>query len=359
MNNTALEGARVLSGIRPTTAVLHVGNYYGALRQFVTLQDMFPKRCFFFIADLHTIGDVTDAETMRQNSLGIATEFLAAGLDPAKATLYIQSAVPQLADLTWLLTAVTNDTELLGLPHYREKRDKYAAKENVEGAPSTFLFYPVLQAADILFTAPAGEKILVPVGQDQRAHIEFTRDVARKFNNRYGEMFGEPTLPEDINVFTDPEGRGNIRIKGLDGKEKMGKSEGNAIFLEESPETIRERVAKGVTDPDRKRRTDPGDTKNCIGIYPLHEFVTDKKVRDEVIVPGCRNATLSCTACKDILIRGLTDQFSDFREKKQELLQQPDYVRNVLEEGARHVRQLVDDKLRVMHKAMGLASYIR
>lgn len=357
MSADILANARVLSGIRPTSPTLHIGNYFGALRPFIAFQDQFPNRCFYFIADLHTIGDVVSPQQMKDNCLGTAVEFLASGIDPTKATLYIQSAVPQLAHLCWLLTAATLDTELLALPHYREKRDKYAEKQKVEGAPATYLMYPILQAADILFTANAGERILVPVGSDQRPHIEFTRDVSRRFNSRYTPLFGEPTLPEDIGIFADPEQRGDIRIKGLDGQAKMGKSDGNCIFLEDEPDEIARLVKRGTTDPQRQRLGDPGDPEKCIGIYPLHQFVTNKDVRESTIIPGCTSGSLSCKDCKAILSSNLTEMFAQFRIRKAELQNNLDYVEEVLRQGANRVRKLVDDKLTTIHEAMGLHPY--
>lgn len=352
-----LDDATVLSGIRPTSGQLHVGNYFGALRPFVTLQDQFPGQCFFFVADLHTIGDVRKPAIMRGNSLEVAIEMLAIGLDPEKSTLYIQSDVPELSHLAWLLTAVTNDTDLLNLPHYREKRDKYAAKERVEGAPATYLAYPILQAADILFTAEPGKKILVPVGEDQRPHIEFTRDLSRRFNAGYRPAFGDPTLPEDIGVYVDPEKRGSIRIKGLDGNGKMGKSEGNAVYLDSSPEEIGALVRKGTTDPKRVTATTPGNTQDCIGIYPLHEFVTAKSEREGTIIPGCHGGTLRCTECKGLLVKNLVELFAPFRERKAYLDSHPNEVEEILAAGANRVRAMIRDKIAIVHDAMGLRPY--
>lgn len=353
----ALAGARVLSGIRPTSGQLHVGNYFGALRPFVTLQEQFPGECYYFVADLHTIGDVREPSRLRANSLEVAIEMLAIGLDPSKSTVYIQSDVPELSHLTWLLTAVTNDTDLLNLPHYREKRDKYAAKERVEGAPATYLAYPILQAADILFTAEPGQKILVPVGEDQRPHIEFTRDVARRFNAGYQPVFGDPTLPEDIGVYVDPEERGSIRIKGLDGNGKMGKSEGNAVYLDSSPEEIAALVRRGTTDPKRISATTPGDPDDCIGIYPLHAFVTSKADREAKIIPGCSGGTLRCTDCKALLSDNLVALFAPFRERKAHLTAHPEEVEAILAAGATRVRAMVRSKIALLHDAMGLRPY--
>ena len=344
----------MLSGIRPTQPTLHVGNYLGALRQFVRYQEEFPGNCFFFIADLHSIQDVADGATMRRNSLSVATEFMAAGLDPTKSTLYIQSAIPELTQLTWLLTAFANDTELVNLPHYREKRDKMrSGADDVEGTPSTLLVYPILQSADILYTGDHRQTILVPVGTDQRPHIEFTRDVARRFNKAHGDtIFGSPNLPVDVDM-----GEADVRIVGLDGKGKMGKSEGNAVYMDSDPETIRSLVKKGVTDPARMRAGDKGTPDNCQGIYPLHVHVTDRQQRETFIQPGCLDGSLNCSECKAFLADGLIELFREFRERKAMLIAHPEIVTAALEEGADRARGMVKAKLRVMHEAMGLAPY--
>lgn len=360
MTTSVTEPITVLSGIRSTQDRLHVGNYFGASQKWLALENEFPGQSFFFVADLHSIGDVTSGPQLAANNLSVATEFLAIGLDPNKSTLYIQSAVPELAVLTWLLTAVTQDTSLLNLPHYREKRDKFRTQAGVEGGPATYLVYPILQAADILYPAGPGSKILVPVGDDQRTHIEFTRDLARAYNRTYQPIFGEPTMPEDIAIYpgvdqADKERAKSVRIKGLDGKEKMGKSEGNAIYLDYEPKQISQLIKRGVTDPQRQRQGDPGDPDKCIGIYPLHIHVTSIEERQQLIRPGCLSGELNCSDCKQILTNGVTALFAEFRDRKRQLLAKPDLVHQVFGDGAAVVRRLVREKVAIMSELMGLS----
>jgi tryptophanyl-tRNA synthetase len=336
-----------VSGIRPTQPALHLGNYFGALRQFLDLQEAYSGQCYFFVADLHSFADVTDRETLALNSLGVATEFLAAGLDPDRATLFIQSDVPELMAITWLLTGVALDTQLLNLPHYRLKRDQFAMGQEVTGAPALYLTYPILQAADILAPAAHNDRILVPVGEDQKPHIEFARELVRRFNQRYGAILGLPDAytRDDIHV----------RVKGLDGQEKMGKSQRNAVYLGDTPEEIRRLVRRGVTDPKRQRQGDAGEPDECVGIYPLHQLTSTPAQLSHTIRPGCRSGALRCVECKAILSDNLVSQFSEFRERKEDFSAHPEVVREIVAEGGKRARALAQAKLKEMSDAMGLS----
>ncbi len=240
---------RILSGMRPTGA-LHLGNYLGALENWVSLQDRYE--CFFSIADWHSLTtDYADTSAIRENVIDVATDWLAAGLDPARSTLFVQSLVPQHAELHLLLSMIVPVPWLERVPTYKEQQQQLSDKDL---STYGFLGYPLLQTADIIiYKANA-----VPVGEDQAPHVEIAREIVRRFNNLYGEVFPEPQT-----LLTEAK-----RIPGTDGR-KMSKSYGNAIFLKDDPETVRQKLRPMVTDPARKRRTDPGDPDKC-PVFDLH-----------------------------------------------------------------------------------------
>ena len=236
--------------MRPT-GPLHLGNYMGALENWVRLQDAYE--CFFLIADWHSLTtDYADPGAVRENALEVATDWLAAGLDPARSTLFIQSLVPQHAELHLLLSMIVPVPWLERVPTYKEQQQNLTEKDL---STYGFLGYPLLQTADIIvYKADA-----VPVGEDQAPHVEITREIVRRFNNLYGEVFPEPKT-----LLTEAK-----RIPGTDGR-KMSKSYGNAIYLKDDPEVVRQKLRPMVTDPARKRRTDPGDPEVC-PVFDLHK----------------------------------------------------------------------------------------
>ena len=321
---------RVLSGIQPS-GTIHIGNYFGAVENWVRLMDEYD--CFFTIVDLHAITVDYDPRRLPQRVWDAALDNMAAGLDPARCTIFIQSHVPEHTELTWLLTCVAPLGELSRMTQFKEKSER--ERENVTAG---LLSYPVLMAADILIYKAAA----VPVGEDQVQHLEFTREVARRFNGRFGDYFPEP-LPLI--------GRG-ARVMGLDGAAKMSKSLDNFIGIGEEPEAVWEKLRPAKTDEARKRRSDPGEPDRC-NIYSYHKLVTPAAELAE-IAAGCRGATIGCIDCKKIFHRRLMEVLDPIRERRRELALHPDRVRAALDEGARKARAAARETLDGAKKLMGL-----
>jgi tryptophanyl-tRNA synthetase len=321
---------RVLSGIQPS-GTIHIGNYFGAIENWVRLTKEYD--CFFMIVDYHAITVSYEPSLMQQRIWDAALDNMAAGLDPALCTIFIQSHVPEHTELCWLLNCVTPLGELSRMTQFKEKSER--ERENVTAG---LLNYPILQAADILiYKADA-----VPVGEDQAQHIELTREVARRFNGRFGDYFPEPqTLL----------GRG-ARIMGIDGESKMSKSLGNAIGVAEEPDAIWEKLRPAKTDVARKRRSDPGHPDRC-NIFSYHKLVTpDDQVRE--IIEGCTSAGIGCIDCKKVFFENLMKVLDPIREKRKELERKPEFVREALREGARKARGIARETLQGAKKLMGL-----
>ncbi len=331
MNETGKGTARkrVLSGIQPTGEV-HLGNYLGALRQWVHMQDEYE--CFYSIVDLHAILGEDDPADLPARTLDMAVSILAVGVDPERCTLFVQSDVPEHVELAWLFNTVAPVGDLERMTQYKDKSQRY------ESIPVGLLNYPVLQAADILiYRADA-----VPVGEDQRQHLELTRDIARKWNARYGEYFPEPgaIIPEVG------------RIKGLDGEAKMSKSLGNTVSILADEEAVWGRVRTAVTDPQRVRRDDPGRPEVC-NVFTLHKLVTDPSLIED-IEEQCRAGTRGCVDCKRIFADSLVREFAPFRERAEQLVAHPAEVRGVLEAGADRARAVARETLAEARSRMGL-----
>src|SRR6056297_1960745 len=276
---------RIVSGMRPTGA-LHLGNYHGALQNWITMQDAYD--CFFFIADWHALtSDYENPAYIREYSRKMMIDWLGAGLSPQKSTLFIQSHIPQHAELFLLLSMITPVPWLERNPTYKEQIDEL---QNKDLSTFGFLGYPVLQAADIIIYKAEG----VPVGVDQAPHIELTREIARRFNHLYGRVFPEPET-----VLTE-----SAKILGTD-RRKMSKSYDNAIFLSNPAETIRKKVATMITDPQRKKRTDPGDPDIC-NVYSFHQMYSGPDMTAE-INRDCRNAAIGCVECKQKMAESLIE----------------------------------------------------
>ena len=331
MNETS-EGTarkRVLSGIQPTGEV-HLGNYLGALRQWVHMQDEYE--CFYSIVDQHAILGEGDPADLPSRTVDMAISILAVGVDPERCTLFVQSDVPEHIELAWLFNTVAPVGDLERMTQYKDKSRRY------ESIPVGLLNYPVLQAADILiYRADA-----VPVGEDQRQHLELTRDIARKWNARYGEYFPEPDaiIPEVG------------RIKGLDGEAKMSKSLGNTVGILENDDALWERVRTAVTDPQRVRRNDPGRPEVC-NVFTLHKLITDPSLIPD-IEEQCRAGSRGCVDCKRIFADSLVREFAPFRERAEYLRAHPDDVRGVLEAGADQARSVARETLAEAHSRMGI-----
>ena len=321
---------RILSGMRPTGA-LHLGNYMGALENWVALQDRYE--CFFSIVDWHSLTtDYADPSQIRENVIEVATDWLAAGLDPARSTLFIQSLVPQHAELHLLLSMIVPVPWLERVPTYKEQQQNLAGKDL---STYGFLGYPLLQTADIIiYKADA-----VPVGEDQAPHIEIAREIVRRFNNLYGEVFPEPQT-----LLTEAK-----RIPGTDGR-KMSKSYGNAIYLKDDPETVKQKLRPMVTDPARKRRTDPGDPDIC-PVFDLHKAFSTAETR-EWAAAGCRSAGIGCLDCKAKLGEHMLERLAGVHARRPELAKRPDTVWDVLLEGSKKAREVAEATLEDVRGAM-------
>jgi tryptophanyl-tRNA synthetase len=308
----------------------HIGNYLGALRRWVEMQERYD--CIWCIVDDHAITAGGDPRELPKHVLDLAISFLAVGLDPAKGIIFVQSDVPEHTELAWLFNAVTPIGELERMTQFKDKAQRF------ESVPAGILNYPVLQAADILlYRADA-----VPVGEDQRQHLELTREIARKWNASYGAFFPEP------DALIGEEGR----ILGLDGEAKMSKSLGNTVPITASPEEVWARVRTAVTDPQRVRRDDPGRPEVC-NVYTLHRYFSAPDVVEDV-AHRCRNALRGCVDCKKILAESIAATFAPARARAAELQAEPRRVREILEDGAARARAIAKETMAVVREKMGL-----
>ena len=328
-SNSEARRRRVFSGMQPSGEA-HLGNYLGALRRWVEMQDRFD--CVWCIVDDHAVTAGGDPGGLPRHVVDLAVSFLAVGLDPERAILFVQSDVPEHTELAWLFNSVTPVGELERMTQYKDKAQRF------ESVPAGILNYPVLQAADILlYRADA-----VPVGEDQRQHLELTREIARKWNTSYGQYFPEPE------ALIGEEGR----ILGLDGEAKMSKSLGNTVPITASPEEVWARVRTAVTDPQRVRRDDPGRPEVC-NVYTLHRYFSAPDTVDDVAL-RCRNAERGCVECKRMLSDSISDTFAPMRERAAELHTHPHRVREILEDGAQRAREIARETMGVVRERMGL-----
>jgi tryptophanyl-tRNA synthetase len=323
---------RVLSGMRPTGR-LHLGNYLGALENWVRLQEDFD--CFYFVADWHAFTTEIPARgEIAANTLEMAADWLGAGLDPGRSTLFVQSLVPEHAELHLLFSMITPVSWLERVPTYKEMVEQLG----IESPSYGLLGYPLLQAADILIYRPK----YVPVGVDQAPHIELTREVARRFNHLFGPVLVEP----EIRLTAIP------KVPGTDGR-KMSKSYDNAIYLADPPEVTVAKVRTMVTDPARKRRTDPGNPDVC-PVFDLHRIFTPADERDEC-ARGCRTAGIGCLDCKGVLLRHLMPPLEAIRERRLRMAEKPGHLREVLQEGSTRARRVASATLEAAKAAVGIA----
>jgi len=322
---------RIFSGMRPS-GELHLGNYLGALKNWVVLQDNYE--CVFCIVDYHAITTPFEPKEMKKNILHLAKSYLAAGIDPKKSIIFVQSQVPEHTELTWILNSITPLGELNRMTQFKDK-----SKEQPENINIGLLDYPVLMAADILlYRAEA-----VPVGEDQVQHVELARTLARKFNNAYGQTFPEPKT-----ILTEAK-----RIMSLkDPSKKMSKTNDEGIALTDSPEIIWKKLSTAMTDEARKKRTDPGEPKKC-NIFNLHELFTDEKIRKE-IAQKCRSAEIGCLDCKKILADNIAKELAPFRKKYEELSKNENQVWQILENGAARAKKIASETLVEVKKKIGL-----
>ena len=324
---------RVLSGMRPT-GKLHLGHLVGALDNWVKLQDQYD--CFYFIADWHALTtDYADTSRVKQNTLEMAYDWLAAGLDPERSVIFTQSHVPQHAELFLLLSMITPLGWLERVPTYKEQRDNIKDKDlGMYG----FLGYPVLQAADIVIYRAS----YVPVGEDQVPHLEITREITRRFNSFYGDIFPEP----------QPLLTPMAKLPGTDGR-KMSKSYGNAILLSEPEADIRQKLKTMVTDPARVRRTDPGNPQVC-PVYSLHKIYSPAEKIKEVEV-GCTTAGIGCIQCKGWVADNLITQIKPLQERRAKYEQNPRQVWDMLEAGSERARKIAEQTMADVRQSMNFS----
>ena len=304
---------RIVSGMRPT-GKLHLGHYHGVLSNWLELQRNFE--CFFFAADWHSLTtEYASTDGIKESIREMVLDWLAFGIDPNQSVIFEQSRVPQHAELNLILGMITPVSWLERNPTYKEMQENLTTKDL---STFGFLGYPVLMASDIILYKASR----VPVGQDQIPHLEITREIARRFNYLYGEVFPEPAA-----LLTE-----TPKVLGTDGR-KMSKSYGNAIFLSDDAEETRKKVMSMVTDTQRPFKRDPGEPDRCVA-FTLHSLYVDAAKRVE-IVEGCRSAQLGCVDCKKILAQAMIDTLAPLRAKREELAQQPNLVNEVLGEGSR------------------------
>jgi tryptophanyl-tRNA synthetase len=328
---------RVLSGMR-STGKLHLGNYVGALQNWVGMQDQYE--CYFFIADWHALTtDYADTSQVKQNSVEVCLDWLAAGLDPERSVIFIQSHVPQHAELHLLLSMITPLGWLERVPTYKEQRENIAEKDL---GTYGFLGYPVLQSADILIYK--GD--FVPVGEDQVAHVELTREIARRFNQFY-KLQGEEVFPEPQALKTKA-----AKLPGTDGR-KMSKSYGNTIMLTDPEPVVRQKLKTMVTDPARVRRTDPGNPDVC-PVGDLHKIFSDAETNAKVDV-GCRSAGIGCIECKSWAADSLVRILSPMQERRKKYEQNPRLAWDILEAGSERARKVASATMNEVRDAMKMS----
>jgi len=394
---------RVLSGMRPTGA-LHLGHYHGVLKNWVRLQSEHP--CLFFVADWHALTThYSESDSIEGNTWDMVIDWLAAGVDPSQATLFIQSRVPEHAELFLLLSMATPLGWLERVPTYKDQQEKLNDRDL---ATYGFLGYPLLQAADILIYRAT----MVPVGEDQVPHVEMTREIARRFNHLFGsepgfeekardavrklgsrrakrytelraryqekgevdaleqaraliDEAGSLSMADRERLFGYAEGARRIilvepdallteasKMPGLDGQ-KMSKSYNNAIALREDPESITKKIRTMPTDPARVRRTDKGEPERC-PVWQLHKVYSDDATK-EWVQTGCRSAGIGCLDCKQPVIDGVIRELAPMRERAQRYLEDPGVVRNIIADGCDRARELAGETMREVREAMGLA----
>jgi tryptophanyl-tRNA synthetase len=324
---------RILSGMRPT-GKLHLGNYVGALRNWVGLQDNYE--CFFFIADWHALTtDYADTRSVKQNSLEVILDYLAAGLDPERCTMFIQSHVPQHAELHLLFSMITPLGWLERVPSYKEQRENLKDKDL---GTYGFLGYPLLQSADILIY----QANFVPVGEDQVPHVELTREVARRFHQFYPrKVHARDCDPQREMVFPEPQPllTPAAKLPGTDGR-KMSKSYGNTILLSEPEASLRKKLKTMVTDPARVRRSDPGEPDKC-PVGDLHKIFSSSETMAKVY-EGCRTAGIGCIECKGWAADSLWQVLAPIQERRQKYEANPKLAWDILEEGSAKARAVAE-----------------
>ncbi len=321
---------RVFSGARPTGRQ-HLGNYLGAIQNYVALQEEYHS--VYSIVDIHALTTEETTAALNKNTLEMALDWLAAGLDPEKSIIFIQSHVPEVMELHTILSMVTPLGKLTALPTFKEK-----VRDNPDNVNYGLVGYPVLMAADILLY----KADTVPVGVDQIPHIEFAREVVRSFNHRY-----------ETDILIEPESKVTQvpKVLGIDGQQKMSKSLNNHIELAATPQETEERVMQMVTDPQRIRLSDSGNPDVC-NVFTLHKIFSDEDDVEQ-INRDCRQADIGCVECKRRLANSLNEHLEPFRERRADLENDPGYVRDVLSDGAKRAEKIARDTMSEVRTAVG------
>ncbi|HAF60923.1 MAG TPA: tryptophan--tRNA ligase [Anaerolineaceae bacterium] len=322
---------RVFSGARPTGRQ-HLGNYLGAIKNYVNLQDEFE--CIYCIVDIHALTTVETTRDLKQNTLEMALDWLAAGVRPEETIVFIQSHVPEVMELHTLLSMVTPLGKLTDLPTFKEK-----VRDQPNNVNYGLVGYPVLMAADIMLY----KANFVPVGVDQAPHIEFTREIARSFNHRYGKKV---LIEPKMKVTEVP------KVLGIDGQQKMGKSLNNHIEIAASPEETQQRVMQMLTDPQRLRRNDPGNPDVC-NVFTMHKIFSSPD-EIEMVNTECRRAGIGCVDCKKLYAKNLNAHLVPFRAKRAEIATNPKHVWEVLDNGAKRASVIAKETMREVRDAVGL-----
>ncbi|MCE5195273.1 MAG: tryptophan--tRNA ligase [Nitrospiraceae bacterium] len=321
---------RVLSGMQPS-GKLHIGNLVGALQNWVRIQDKYE--CFYFVADWHALTTgYSDSASIKESTEDLLLNFIAAGLDPDKCTIFIQSKILQHAELHLLLSMITPLGWLERVPTYKEKQQELKEKDL---STYGFLGYPLLQTADIIIYRAK----YVPVGVDQVPHLEISREIARRFNYIYKEVFPEP----EALLTSFP------KVPGVDGR-KMSKSYENAIYLSDPPKVVEEKLLTMITDPARKRRTDKGNPE-LSPVFQLHKIFSSQQEMDEV-AEGCRTAGIGCIDCKRVLLKNIFKVLEPIWAKRAELLATPGILRQAAEKGTEKAAKAAEETMRMVREAM-------
>jgi tryptophanyl-tRNA synthetase len=322
---------RVFSGARPTGRQ-HLGNYLGAVKNYVALQEDYD--CVYCIVDLHALTTVEDTENLKQNTYDMALDWLAAGIRPAETIMFVQSHVPQVTELHTILSMVTPLGKLTDLPTFKEM-----VRQHPDNVNYGLVGYPVLMTADIVLY----KSDIVPVGVDQAPHIEFAREIVRSFNYRFNtKALIEPQM-KNTEV---------PKVLGIDGKEKMGKSLNNHIELAATPEETQKRVMQMVTDPARLRRNDPGDPDVC-NVFSMHKIFSSAE-EVEMINRDCRTAALGCVDCKKLFAKNLNRDLEPFRARRAEIAANPQQVWDILHDGASRARAIAEETMKEVRAALQL-----
>jgi tryptophanyl-tRNA synthetase len=322
----------VLSGMRPTGSI-HLGNYFGAVKNWVDLQRRYKS--YYFIADYHALTtDYSDPSSIGDNTIEMAADLIASGVDPELSVVFIQSMVPQHAELHLILSMITPLGWLERVPTYKEQRRELNKRDL---STYGFLGYPVLQTGDILLYRAE----LVPVGEDQASHLELSREIARRFNSFYGDIFPEPKA-----LFTP-----TPKVPGLDGR-KMSKSYGNTINLADTPETIRKKCSQMFTDPKRIKRTDAGHPETC-NLFEFHKLFSPPELQEKVALE-CRAAQIGCVDDKKLIAEQIIAELEPIRERREALLRNRSTLLDILQEGSRQASERAEETMHDVRSALSI-----